>query len=128
MDQQKHSPAATLDMVLKGIIGIATALIGTWATASYLDGRGMAANPGGGPGATLVAMFICSPASLILGPVAAHIGSRIAIRIGNHRQGKHLENTNLLGFTGAAIAGLLAGILPWVIVIVFSHITEGTRW
>ena len=128
MDQHKHSQAATSDVIPNGIIGIVTALISTWATASYLDGRAMADNPSVGPGATLIAMFICSPASLTLGPVAAHIGSRIASRVGNFLRGKNPGHSDLLGFLGAAMGGSLAGILPWVIMITYSYFTEGTTW
>ena len=83
------------------------AQIGIWIPAIFLD---RASTQGG---ATLVAMFILSPAALLIAPIVGGFGGILAALIGNRFSVK--PHHWIWGALGGTVAGLVFGVVPFVL-------------
>ena len=116
MSNGKETKWVSCSMI--GLIGLITCLVGIWVPAIYIDGQANANNTEtdhiAGAGATLVAMFMCSPAALFIGPACGTIGSQIGIRLGRRRTGHDIDDS-IWSFLGAGVTGLVVGAMPFVV-------------
>ena len=118
MNESKPSSHLLIVGILGTIVGIVTGLIGVWVPAIYIDNLGP---PGGGAGATLAAMFLCSPAILVLGLAFGLAGIFMAEIVCGRYDNK--IPYFLVGIISAAIAGFMIGVLPFILLFLLSWAT-----
>lgn len=105
-------------MIPGAVAAIVTGLSSVWALAIYFD-----TNSGGtGAGYTLLAMFIFSPAILLIGPVLGAAGGLVIAYIANRFGTKAQPVIWLCGSIGGGIAGLIAGVLPYALFLLLNQI------
>ncbi len=110
-------------MIPGAVAAIVTGLSSTWALAIYADTKGYEQGGGTGAGATLLAMFIFSPAILLIGPVLGAAGGLAIAYIANRFGTKAQPVIWLCGLIGGGIAGLIAGVLPYALLLLSNQMT-----
>jgi hypothetical protein len=95
-----------ISIIPGAISAVFFALVAVWAIAFVIDTH---AAPGGtfGPGASMVAMFVLTPAVLFMAPVAGAVGGVLAALTANRVTAK--TNHLIFGTIGGIVAGLAFG-------------------
>jgi hypothetical protein len=99
-----------------------TGLCTAWALAVYFDTAGHGQG-GTGAGATLLVMFIFTPAILLIGPVFGAAGGLVAAYLATRFNPKAQSMLWLYGLAGGGVAGLAAGVLPYALIQLWARIT-----
>jgi hypothetical protein len=117
--KKQYGPSNKSLEVILAICGLITALIGIWVSAIYLDAQAAAAAKQLGyseeAGATLFAMFICSPVAIFIGPIVGIIGGYLGNILGRRIHDETTWGYWVYKVTGAGITGLIAGAFPFAL-------------
>ncbi len=111
-------------LILTAIIGLVTNLAGIWVPAIYLDFQANANNSEtnviAGAGATLVAMFICSPIALVAGPISGIVGGVVSTYLAMRYRSEATLFHWISGSVGAGLTGFVLGVLPFAAIYLYD--------